>query len=227
MALTLTASPTTAGVARVCASSGRRQSAGPATAPVRGTATLRASAFTGMSSKALSTARVSAAASPARRALAGTVRAEISYIMVKPDGVQRGLVGEIIGRFEKKGFKLVGLKMFQCPKELAEEHYKDLSSKPFFPDLVDYICSGPVVAMVWEGKGVVKSARKLIGATNPLESEPGTIRGDFAIEVGRNVIHGSDSPENGEREAALWFGGEAMCEWAPAMTPWLIEEGRE
>eukprot|EP00951_Prasinocladus_malaysianus_P032157 scaffold311871_cov31-Prasinocladus_malaysianus.AAC.1 len=91
---------------------------------------------------------------------------------------------------------------------------------------VDYICSGPVVAMVWEGKGVVKSARKLIGATNPLESEPGTIRGDFAIEVGRNVIHGSDSPENGEREAELWFGGADFCDWTPAMKDWLIEEGR-
>jgi len=143
--------------------------------------------------------------------------------MVKPDGVQRGLVGEIVSRFERKGFKLVGLKLFQCPKELAEEHYKDLSSKPFFPKLVEYIVSGPVVAMIWEGDGVVKSARKLIGATNPLESEPGTIRGDFAVEVGRNVIHGSDSPENGEREAALWFGGESFVEWTPAMDPWLHE----
>uniref|UniRef100_A0A061S192 Nucleoside diphosphate kinase n=1 Tax=Tetraselmis sp. GSL018 TaxID=582737 RepID=A0A061S192_9CHLO len=151
------------------------------------------------------------------------VKAEISYIMVKPDGVQRGLVGEVISRLERKGFKLVGLKMLQCPKELAEEHYKDLSSKPFFSDLVNYIISGPVVAMVWEGNGVVKSARKIIGATNPLEAEPGTIRGDFAVEVGRNVVHGSDSPENGEREAALWFGGESFVEWTPSLTPWLVE----
>lgn len=151
------------------------------------------------------------------------VRAEVSYVMVKPDGVQRGLVGEIITRFERKGFTMKGLKMFQCPKELAEEHYKDLSEKPFFGDLVDYIVSGPVVCIALEGDGVVKSARKIIGATNPLESEPGTIRGDFAVQVGRNVIHGSDSPENGEREIALWFGEDALLEWEPTMTPWIIE----
>ncbi|KAF5203235.1 Nucleoside diphosphate kinase, partial [Thalictrum thalictroides] len=125
---------------------------------------------------------------------------EESYIMIKPDGVQRGLVGEIISRFEKKGFKLTGLKLFQCPKELAEEHYKDLKAKPFFPKLTEYITSGPVVCMAWEGVGVVASARKLIGVTNPLQAEPGTIRGDLAVQTGRNVIHGSDSPENGKRE---------------------------
>lgn len=157
------------------------------------------------------------------RTTAVSPRAEISYIMIKPDGVQRGLVGEIISRFEKKGFKLIGLKMMQCTKEIAEEHYKDLSSKPFFPALVEYILSGPVVCMVWEGDGVVKSARKLIGATNPLESEPGTIRGDFAIQVGRNVVHGSDSPENGERETAIWFGNEGLVSWESTLTPWLIE----
>ncbi|GFZ07875.1 nucleoside diphosphate kinase 2 [Actinidia rufa] len=146
-----------------------------------------------------------------------------SYIMVKPDGVQRGLVGEIISRFEKKGFKLTGLKLFQCPKELAEEHYKDLKSKPFFPKLIDYITSGPVVCMAWEGVGVVASARKLIGATNPLQAEPGTIRGDLAVQTGRNVVHGSDSPENGEREIALWFKEGEICEWSPAQTPWLME----
>ncbi|KAK9805142.1 hypothetical protein WJX72_001648 [[Myrmecia] bisecta] len=152
------------------------------------------------------------------------VAAEISYIMVKPDGVQRGLVGEIIGRLERKGFTLRGLKLFRPSRQLAEEHYKDLSSKPFFKDLVEYIISGPVVAMVWEGNGVVKSARKLIGATNPLEAEPGTIRGDFAVQTGRNVVHGSDSPENGEREAALWFGSEdAIVDWTPALAPWLRE----
>ncbi|KAK3248050.1 Nucleoside diphosphate kinase II, chloroplastic [Cymbomonas tetramitiformis] len=148
---------------------------------------------------------------------------EKTYVMVKPDGVQRGLVGNIISRFETKGFHLKGLKLFQCPKELAETHYGDLSEKPFFPDLVDYIVSGPVVCMVWEGPGVVKSARKLIGATNPLESEPGTIRGDLAIEVGRNVVHGSDSVENGEKEIGLWFGDEGVIEWEQAMSPWLRE----
>ncbi|CAI5520522.1 unnamed protein product, partial [Closterium sp. Naga37s-1] len=132
-------------------------------------------------------------------------------------------VGEIIGRFERKGFVLRGLKLFQCPKELAEEHYKDLADKPFYKGLVDYIISGPVVAMAWEGKGVVASARKLIGATNPLASEPGTIRGDLAVEVGRNVVHGSDSVENGEREIGLWFKEAELIKWDPTLLPWLRE----
>ncbi|XP_009778027.1 nucleoside diphosphate kinase 2, chloroplastic-like [Nicotiana tabacum] len=148
---------------------------------------------------------------------------EETYIMIKPDGVQRGLVGEIISRFEKKGFKLTGLKLFECPKELAEEHYKDLQSKPFFPKLIDYITSGPVVCMAWEGIGVVASARKLIGATNPLNAEPGTIRGDLAVQTGRNVVHGSDSPDNGKREIALWFREGELCTWMPVQEPWLIE----
>ena len=132
-------------------------------------------------------------------------------------------MGEIISRFEKKGFQLKALKLYQTPKAVAEEHYKDLASKPFYPKLVEYIISGPVVSMVWEGKGVVASARKLIGATNPLVSEPGTIRGDFAIEVGRNVIHGSDSPENGERETKIWFGDQGLVSWSQHMQPWLQE----
>ncbi|RZC60707.1 hypothetical protein C5167_022459 [Papaver somniferum] len=146
-----------------------------------------------------------------------------TYIMIKPDGVQRGLVGEIISRFERKGFKLTGLKLFQCPKELAEEHYKDLSSKPFFPSLIEYITSGPVVCMAWEGVGIVPSARKLIGATNPLQAEPGTIRGDLAVQTGRNVVHGSDSPENGKREIDLWFNEGEVIQWTPAQAPWFRE----
>eukprot|EP00245_Coleochaete_scutata_P006539 TRINITY_DN21013_c0_g1_i1.p1 TRINITY_DN21013_c0_g1~~TRINITY_DN21013_c0_g1_i1.p1 ORF type:complete len:231 (-),score=37.35 TRINITY_DN21013_c0_g1_i1:169-861(-) len=148
---------------------------------------------------------------------------ERTYVMIKPDGVQRGLVGEIILRFERKGFALKGLKLFQCPRDLAQEHYKDLKEKPFFPKLVDYIVSGPVVCMVWEGAGSVASGRKLIGATNPLAAEPGTIRGDLAVEVGRNVIHGSDSPENAEREIDLWFKEVELCQWKPEMTPWIRE----
>lgn len=167
---------------------------------------------------------ISSSRSVSRRTVMATgTRAEISYVMIKPDGVQRGLVGEIISRFERKGFKLIGLKMFQCTREIAEEHYKDLKSKPFFPALVDYILSGPVVCMVWEGDGVIKSARKIIGATNPLEAEPGTIRGDLAVQTGRNVVHGSDSPENGERETALWFNGEGIVAWDSALEDWLIE----
>ncbi|KAI7748840.1 hypothetical protein M8C21_024927 [Ambrosia artemisiifolia] len=163
--------------------------------------------------------------SPSHLFSTSLIHAEVeeSYIMIKPDGVQRGLVGEIISRFEKKGFKLKGLKLFQCPKDLAEEHYKDLSSKPFFPKLISYITSGPVVCMAWEGVGVVASARKLIGATNPLQAEPGTIRGDLAVQTGRNVVHGSDSPENGTREIALWFKEGELTEWTPVQTPWLVE----
>jgi len=164
-----------------------------------------------------------AASSSKLQVLAGRFETERTYIMIKPDGVQRGLMGDIIGRFERKGFQCKGLKMFNCPKSLAEAHYSDLSAKPFFKDLVDYIISGPVVCMVWEGPGVVKSGRKLIGATNPLESEPGTIRGDLAIEVGRNVIHGSDSVENGEKEVALWFKEEELVDWNLHMLPWLRE----
>jgi len=117
---------------------------------------------------------------------------ERTFLMIKPDGVQRNLVGEIIQRFETKGFTLVGLKMMQVSSELAEKHYAVHKERPFFRSLVDFITSSPVVAMVWEGEGVIASARKIIGATNPLNAEPGTIRGDFGISVGRNLIHGSD-----------------------------------
>ena len=114
---------------------------------------------------------------------------ERTFVAIKPDGVQRGLIAEILGRFETKGFKLVGLKQLTPSKELAEKHYGVHKDRPFFSGLVDFITSGPVVAMVWEGEGVIASARKLIGATKPLEAEPGTIRGDLAVNIGRNVIH--------------------------------------
>ncbi|KAJ6853488.1 nucleoside diphosphate kinase 1 [Iris pallida] len=147
---------------------------------------------------------------------------EQSFIMIKPDGVQRGLIGEIISRFEKKGFYLKGLKMVTVEKSFAEKHYEDLSAKPFFAGLVDYIVSGPVVAMVWEGKGVVLTGRKIIGATNPAESAPGTIRGDYAIVVGRNVIHGSDSVESARKEIALWFP-EGISAWQSNAHSWIYE----
>ncbi|GAB4828222.1 Nucleoside diphosphate kinase II, chloroplastic [Ancistrocladus abbreviatus] len=155
--------------------------------------------------------------------VASMEQVEETYIMVKPDGVQRGLVGEIISRFEKKGFKLIGLKMYRCPRELAEGHYKDLKAKSFYAKLIDYITSGPVVCMAWEGVGIVASARKLIGSTDPLQAEPGTIRGDLSVQTGRNVVHGSDSPENGKREIALWFKEGEICQWTPAQAPWLRE----
>ena len=148
--------------------------------------------------------------------------AERTYVMVKPDGVQRGLVAEVIKRFSQRGYKLCGLKMLMVERSHAEKHYADLSSKPFFNDLVDYIISGPVVAMVWEGKDAVKTGRKLIGATNPLASEPGTIRGDFCIDIGRNVIHGSDAVESANHEIGLWFP-EGVCEYAATMNPWIYE----
>ncbi|KAG5122286.1 hypothetical protein JHK84_040626 [Glycine max] len=144
--------------------------------------------------------------------IASLEQVDQTYIMVKPDGVQRGLVGEIISRFEKKGFKLTGLKLFECSKELVEEHYKDLKQKLFFPKLIDYITSGPVMCMAWEGVGVVASARKLIGATYPLQAEPGTIRGDLAVQTRRNVVHGSDNPENGKHEIAPEVGADNLCE---------------
>ena len=140
----------------------------------------------------------------------------------RPDGVQRGLVAEIIARFARKGFTLRALKMQNVSKEHAEKHYADLSSKPFFGGLVSYMCSGPVVAMVWEGKDVVKTGRKIIGATNPAASEPGTIRGDFCIEVGRNVIHGSDAVESANHEIALWFP-EGVCEYESCAKAWIYE----
>ena len=147
---------------------------------------------------------------------------EKSFIMIKPDGVQRGLVGNIVSRFETKGFTLVGMKQMSVSRELAESHYAVHKERPFFSGLVDYIISAPVVAMVWEGDGVIASARKLIGATNPLEAEPGTIRGDFGITIGRNLIHGSDAPETAQSEIKLWFG-EDLCSWEPVMKPWLYE----
>lgn len=148
---------------------------------------------------------------------------ERTFLAIKPDGVQRGLVAEIIGRFETKGFTLVGLKFMKVSRELAEKHYDVHRERPFFGSLVEFITSGPVVAMVWEGEGVVVSARKIIGATNPLTAEPGTIRGDFGINIGRNLIHGSDALETAQREIALWFKDEELVSWQPHLTPWLQE----
>ena len=148
---------------------------------------------------------------------------ERTFIAIKPDGVQRGFISEIIGRFERKGFKLVALKQLIPSKELAQKHYGVHKDRPFFSDLVDFISSGPVVAMVWEGEGVISSARKMIGATKPLEAEPGTIRGDLAINIGRNIIHGSDGPDTASFEINLWFNNEEICDWDPSDNIWRIE----
>merc|ERR1719453_1111464 len=139
---------------------------------------------------------------------------ERTYIMIKPDGVQRGLVGTIIQRFEQKGFKLVAMKLAQPGKAKFEQHYSDLYSKGFFSGLVEYAASGPVCCMVWEGDNAVLTGRKMLGATKPFDSAPGTIRGDFCIDVGRNIIHGSDAVESAEKEIALWFKPAELVEWA-------------
>ncbi|KAI1301247.1 Nucleoside diphosphate kinase [Halotydeus destructor] len=148
---------------------------------------------------------------------------ERSFIMIKPDGVQRGLVGEIIKRFESKGFKLVALKYQSAGKDLLEKHYADLSSKPFFAGLVKYMQEGPVVPMVWEGLGVIKTGRKMLGETNPADAAVGTIRGDYAIQVGRNICHGSDSVEAANKEIALWFTDAELVNWTPAAQSWVYE----
>lgn len=148
---------------------------------------------------------------------------ERTFLAVKPDGLERKLVGEILRRFEAKGFTLVGLKLLQVSRELAEQHYDAHKEKAFFAGLVDFITSGPVVAMVWEGDGVVAAARKIIGATNPLSAEPGTIRGDYGVSIGRNLIHGSDAVDTAQREISLWFKDEELVTWQPTLTSWLYE----
>src|ERR1700724_2797901 len=131
---------------------------------------------------------------------------ERTLILVKPDAFARGLTGEIIARFERKGLKIVALRHMTVSRELAEVHYAEHSERPFFGELVDFITSGPIVAMVLEGPEAVRAARQVIGATDPLEAGPGSIRGDFAIEMGANMVHGSDSPESATREISLFFG---------------------
>ncbi|KND02476.1 uncharacterized protein SPPG_02937 [Spizellomyces punctatus DAOM BR117] len=151
---------------------------------------------------------------------------ERTFIAIKPDGTQRGLVANVIERFERKGYKLVGIKAIVPSKALAEEHYADLKGRPFFAGLVSYMTSGsaPVIAMVWEGKDVIRQGRRIIGATNPLEAQPGTIRGDYCISVGRNIIHGSDSFESAEKEIALWFGKSEVFNWEFANAEWVTSD---
>ncbi|KAJ3052337.1 Nucleoside diphosphate kinase A [Rhizophlyctis rosea] len=151
---------------------------------------------------------------------------ERTFIAVKPDGTQRFLIGEIIKRFETKGYKLVAIKAIVPSRTLAEKHYEDLKGRPFFNGLVKYMTSGaaPVIAMVWEGKDVIRQGRRLIGATNPLEAQPGTIRGDFCISVGRNIIHGSDSFESAEKEIGLWFGKSEVIEWEFGNAEWVTAD---
>ncbi len=149
---------------------------------------------------------------------------ERTFIIVKPDAVQRGLTGEIIRRFEQRGLRIVGMKFIQVGRPLAEEHYAIHKGKSFYEGLVNYIVSGPVVAMVLEGTKAVEAARMTIGATNPAGAAAGTIRGDLGLEIGRNLVHGSDSVENGEKEIALWFKPEELTSWKRSNDPWIFEK---
>ena len=146
---------------------------------------------------------------------------ERTFLMVKPDGVQRNLIGNIVQRFEAKGFKLVGAKLMSVSQELAEKHYGEHKDKPFFGKLVDFITSGPVFAMVWEGENVIATARNMMGKTNPQEALPGTIRGDFGLTVGKNVIHGSDSKESAEREINLFFAPDELISYEKQDSAWI------
>jgi nucleoside-diphosphate kinase len=147
---------------------------------------------------------------------------ERTFLAVKPDGVQRGLVGDIIARFEKRGYKLVGLKMVWPTPELAADHYADLSTKKFFPALINFFSSGPIVAMCWEGKDIITQGRQMLGETQPLASKPGSIRGDYSIDLGRNICHGSDSPEAAKKELEMWFP-EGVNDWAKTVDTWVYE----
>ena len=150
---------------------------------------------------------------------------ERTFVMVKPDGVQRGLTGEIIGRLEERGLKLVAAKFMQISDDLAREHYAEHEDKPFFDDLTSFITSGPVMAMVWEGDDATRQVRRMMGATDPADAAPGTIRGDFGLDLGRNVIHGSDNEDPGanEREIDLFFDDEELVDYERIDETWLYE----
>lgn len=148
---------------------------------------------------------------------------ERSLVIFKPDAVQRGLVGQILTRLEQRGLKFAGLKLIQIDEALARKHYGIHEGKPFFSELVRYITSGPVVIGAIVGQGVVQIVRNTVGATNPANAAPGTIRGDFAVEIGRNLIHASDSPENGEQEVALFFEPDELIDWKRSVDIWIHE----
>lgn len=148
---------------------------------------------------------------------------ERTLILVKPDGVQRGLIGQVVTRFERRGLRLVGMKFMQMSRDLAQRHYEEHEGKPFYEKLLDYITSAPVVAMVWEGNDAIAAARATMGETNPVSAKPGTIRGDFGLEIGRNLVHGSDGKENAAREVALFFDEDALVDWQRDTDDWIFE----
>ena len=147
---------------------------------------------------------------------------ETTFVMIKPDGVQRGLVGNIISRFEKKGLRLVGLRSFTPSKELASKHYEVHKERPFYPGLINFVTSSPVVAMAWSGKDAISVARNIIGPTNGREAAPGTIRGDLGMYIGYNLVHGSDGSDTAEFELGLWFP-DGINEWTPQRERWVYE----
>lgn len=148
---------------------------------------------------------------------------ERTLVLVKPDGVQRGLVGEVISRLERRGLRLVAAKFMEVSQGLAEEHYAIHQGKPFYEGLIRYITSAPVMAMVWEGPNAIVAVRQTMGSTRPTEASPGSIRHDYALEVGRNITHASDSVENGETEIALWFREDELVNWSRDVDRWVFE----
>jgi nucleoside-diphosphate kinase len=148
---------------------------------------------------------------------------ERTFLMLKPDAIQRGLMSEILGRIEARGYKPIAMKFMRLPKELAERHYGEHKGKPFFPGLIEYITSGPSLVMVWEGENIIAGMRTLMGKTNPSDAAPGTIRGDLAQQTGRNLVHGSDAPESAKREIELFFNDYELQAWDRSVEPWIIE----
>jgi len=148
---------------------------------------------------------------------------EKTLVLVKPDGVQRGIIGEVIRRLENRGLRLIAGKFIQVSKQLAETHYGIHKGKPFYDYLLEYITAAPVMAMAWEGPNAVAAVRQTMGATNPLEASPGTIRHDYGLEIGRNLTHASDSPENGAKEVALWFEEDELLDWTREIDTWVFE----
>lgn len=151
---------------------------------------------------------------------------ERTLVLVKPDGVQRGLVGTVIHRLEQRGLRLIGLKMLRVDRATAERHYEPLKDRPFFPALIDFITSSPVVAMAWEGPHAVDAVRQTMGATNPLQAAPGTLRADYALDIQHNLVHGSDSPESAARELAIWFRPDELVTWSRADEDWAFGQSK-
>ena len=148
---------------------------------------------------------------------------EKTLVLLKPDAVQRGLIGVIIGRLEQRGLKLAGMKFMSVPLDLAERHYAVHKGRPFYDGLIQYITSSPVVAMVWEGKRAIEVVRRTVGSTNPADADPGTIRSDFAVEIGRNLVHASDGAETADYEIPLWFGESELVSWSRDVDRWIVE----